>query len=52
MGFDCGLITNGSVITEKNAGLLLDNLNWLRISMSGGIKIAILKFREKIILNW
>tara|TARA_A100001011_G_scaffold388844_1_gene469259 strand:- start:248 stop:1384 length:1137 start_codon:yes stop_codon:yes gene_type:complete len=47
MGFDCGLITNGSVITEKNAKLLLINLNWLRISMSGGDKDSYLKVQGK-----
>lgn len=47
LGFDCGLITNGSVITEKNAELLLDNLNWLRISMSGGDKDSYFKVQGK-----
>ena len=46
-GFDCGLITNGSVITEKNAELLLKNLNWLRVSMSGGDKDSYFKVQGK-----
>ena len=51
LGFDCGLITNGSVITEKNAELLPDTFNWLRISILEEIRIKILKYKEKIILN-
>ena len=47
IGFDCGLITNGSVITEKNAELLLKNLNWLRVSMSGGDKESYFKVQGK-----
>ncbi len=47
IGFDCGLITNGSVITEKNAELLLKNLNWLRISISGGDKDSYFKVQGK-----
>ena len=46
-GFDCGLITNGSVITEKNDELLLKNLNWLRVSMSGGDKDSYFKVQGK-----
>ena len=46
-GFDCGLITNGSVITEKNTGLLLENLKWIRISMSGGDKDSYFKVQGK-----
>tara|TARA_B100000787_G_scaffold160975_1_gene140415 strand:- start:5079 stop:6218 length:1140 start_codon:yes stop_codon:yes gene_type:complete len=46
-GYDCGLITNGSVITEKNAENLLENLNWLRISMSGGDKDSYFKVQGK-----
>lgn len=36
IGFDVGTITNGSVITEKNVGALMENLQWIRISMAGG----------------
>ena len=35
-GLDCGLITNGSAITKDHCGELVDNLNWIRISVSGG----------------
>lgn len=38
LGYDCGLITNGSVITEKNAHFLIKNLKWIRFSISGGDK--------------
>lgn len=38
LGFDCGLITNGSVIIEKNISKLLKSLKWLRVSLSGGDK--------------
>lgn len=36
IGLDCGLITNGSVITEKNIDVLVDNLTWIRVSAAGG----------------
>ena len=38
LGYDCGLITNGSVITEKNVDFLIKNLKWIRFSISGGDK--------------
>lgn len=47
LGFDCGLITNGSAITERNCGLLLKNLNWIRLSMSGGDKESYLAVQGK-----
>jgi len=33
---DCGLITNGSAITKEHYLELLNNLQWIRISVSGG----------------
>lgn len=35
-GLDCGLITNGSAITEDRCDDLLNNLEWIRVSISGG----------------
>ena len=35
-GLDCGLITNGSAITKQHCVEIIDNLNWIRISVSGG----------------
>ena len=35
-GLDCGLITNGSAITKEHCDELIDNLNWIRVSVSGG----------------
>ena len=35
-GLDCGLITNGSAIIEERCDDLINNLNWLRVSISGG----------------
>lgn len=37
-GFDIGLITNGSLINKANVNILVDNLQWIRISMGGGDK--------------
>ena len=34
IGLDCGLITNGSAITEKNSDLLMKNLKWIRSRIS------------------
>ena len=36
IGFDVGTITNGSAITSRNVDTLIDNLQWIRISMAGG----------------
>ncbi|MBI2063441.1 MAG: radical SAM protein [Candidatus Yanofskybacteria bacterium] len=36
MGFDLGLITNGSAIHSKNVQSLSELLTWVRISMAGG----------------
>jgi radical SAM protein with 4Fe4S-binding SPASM domain len=47
LGLDCGLITNGSAITEKNCELLLNNLKWIRLSMSGGDKESYLAVQGK-----
>lgn len=47
LGFDCGLITNGSVITEKNADFLINNLKWIRFSISGGDKESYLAVQGK-----
>jgi MoaA/NifB/PqqE/SkfB family radical SAM enzyme len=33
---DCGLITNGSAITKEHCAELINNLQWIRISISGG----------------
>ncbi len=38
LGFDCGLITNGSAITDNKCEELLNNCNWIRFSVSGGDK--------------
>ncbi len=38
LGFDVGTITNGSVINKQNVDTLIDNLQWIRISMAGGDK--------------
>lgn len=35
-GFDVGVISNGSVISRKNARELCGLLSWIRISMAGG----------------
>ena len=35
-GFDIGLITNGALINEEKAPILVKNLQWIRISMGGG----------------
>jgi MoaA/NifB/PqqE/SkfB family radical SAM enzyme len=35
-GFDVGTITKGSAITERNVDSLIDNLQWIRISLAGG----------------
>jgi len=47
LGFDCGLITNGSVITERNAEFLINNLKWIRFSISGGDKESYLAVQGK-----
>ena len=47
LGYDCGLITNGSVITQKNTETLLNNLKWIRFSMSGGDKESYFKVQGK-----
>ena len=47
IGLDCGLITNGSAITEKNCDLLMKNLKWIRISISGGDKESYFKVQGK-----
>jgi len=47
IGLDCGLITNGSAITEKNCDLLMKNLKWIRLSMSGGDKDSYLAVQGK-----
>lgn len=47
IGLDCGLITNGSAITEKNCSQLIKNLKWIRISMSGGDKESYLLVQGK-----
>lgn len=36
LGFDLGTITNGSTITERNVDEYIDNLQWIRFSISGG----------------
>jgi radical SAM protein with 4Fe4S-binding SPASM domain len=36
LGFDIGTITNGSVITLRNVDILINNLQWIRLSISGG----------------
>ena len=36
LGFDVGLITNGSAINEKKIKQLNEDLTWIRISMAGG----------------
>jgi GTP 3',8-cyclase len=38
IGLDCGTITNGSAITERNVDKYIENLQWIRISMAGGDK--------------
>ena len=38
IGYDSGLITNGSAITKKNVHLLRKNLKWVRVSMAGGTR--------------
>lgn len=38
VGLDCGLITNGSAITQKNVNDFINNLNWVRVSIGGGNK--------------
>ncbi|MCV0373523.1 MAG: radical SAM protein [Nitrosarchaeum sp.] len=36
IGFDVGTITNGSAINERNVSTMLENLQFIRISMAGG----------------
>ena len=36
IGFDNGTVTNGSTITSKNVDMLINNLQWIRFSVSGG----------------
>lgn len=36
IGLDVGTITNGSAITERNVDVLIDNLQWIRVSIAGG----------------
>ncbi len=55
-GFDVGTITNGSVITQRNVDELVDNLQWIRISVAGGDKESYKKVQgvdqfEKIVQN-
>lgn len=35
-GMDVGLITNGSLFTEKNSKVVLENCTWVRISLDSG----------------
>ena len=35
-GLDCGLITNGSAITKEHSSELVENLQWIRVSINGG----------------
>ena len=56
VGFDVGLITNGSLINEKNIDDLIKNLQWIRISMGGGNKNAYMKIQgvdhfERVVFN-
>ena len=44
---DCGLITNGSPITEKNCPSLIENCEWIRFSISGGNKESYLAVQGK-----
>jgi|TARA_B110000495_G_scaffold80014_1_gene68714 cyclic pyranopterin phosphate synthase len=36
LGFDVGTITNGSIISESNIDIVVQNLQWIRISIAGG----------------
>lgn len=56
LGFDVGTITNGSTITPRNADILINNLQWIRISMAGGDRDSYRKVQgvdqfDKIIEN-
>lgn len=44
---DCGLITNGSAITKERCHILFENLQWIRISVSGGDAASYLKVQGK-----
>jgi len=56
LGFDNGLITNGSLISPKNVFQLNHSLQWIRISMGGGNKDSYAKVQgvdqfERVIDN-
>ena len=56
IGFDVGTITNGSAITERNVDTIIENLQWIRISMAGGDAESYSKVQgvdqfEKIVSN-
>jgi len=56
IGLDVGTITNGSAITEKNVDTIIENLQWIRISMAGGDKESYSEVQgvdqfEKIVSN-
>ena len=38
IGFDVGLMTNGSLIRPRNIDSLVDSLQWIRVSMAGGTR--------------
>lgn len=42
LGLDVGLITNGSLLSEKNCAELVRQLTWIRISVSGGDRASYL----------
>ena len=57
IGFDVGTITNGSAITERNVDTIIENLQWIRISMAGGDAESYSKVQgvdqfEKIVSNF
>jgi MoaA/NifB/PqqE/SkfB family radical SAM enzyme len=37
IGFDLGLMTNGSLMIGNKVNVILDNFQWVRVSMSGGV---------------
>ena len=56
LNFDIGTITNGSVITQRNVDTIIDNLQWIRISIAGGDKKSYEKVQgvdqfEKVVEN-
>lgn len=45
-GFDVGLVTNGTLVTDKLAELLAPNLTWMRISIDAATKETYIKLRS------